>query len=206
MAKKLSKMNDDRQSEPPLSSAVKDSAQQIWLAGLGAFSKAQEQGSKAFETLVQEGLSLQRKTQLATQESIAEASSLMNSMASDIQAQASHRLDKLETIFEDRVARALSRLGIPSSTQMNVLLARLDQLEKSIQRMNAASTATVNKAVDPVSSAKAEPRRQAAAKKIVKPAAGQKLSSTTAAKSTAATQLQAQSPAAGKRRKVSKSD
>lgn len=34
---------------------VKDSAQQIWLAGLGAFVKAQAEGMKAFNTLVKEG-------------------------------------------------------------------------------------------------------------------------------------------------------
>ena len=45
-------------SDNQLVQTVRDSAQQIWLAGLGAFSKAQEEGGKVFETLVKEGLSL----------------------------------------------------------------------------------------------------------------------------------------------------
>jgi poly(hydroxyalkanoate) granule-associated protein len=54
MVKKLQKMSADKKSGPQLSGAVKESAQQIWLAGLGAFSKAQEEGGKVFETLVKE--------------------------------------------------------------------------------------------------------------------------------------------------------
>jgi len=60
MVKKLQKISDTKKAGPQLSSAVKDSAQQIWLAGLGAFSKAQEEGSKVFDTLVKEGLAIQR--------------------------------------------------------------------------------------------------------------------------------------------------
>ena len=75
MVKKLQKMSADKKSASHLSGAVKDSAQQIWLAGLGAFSKAQEEGSKVFETLVKEGLSIQRKTQSVAEEKISEATS-----------------------------------------------------------------------------------------------------------------------------------
>ena len=52
----------------PLSDAVKESAQQIWLAGLGAFSKAQAEGGKVFEALVKEGVNMQRKTQTVAEE------------------------------------------------------------------------------------------------------------------------------------------
>ena len=68
----------------PLANAVKDSAQQIWLAGLGAFAKAQSEGGKAFETLVKEGLSIQRKTQAVAEERIAGATNRMTNMANDL--------------------------------------------------------------------------------------------------------------------------
>ena len=54
MVKKLQKLsNDKKKPGAQLSSTVKDSAQQIWLAGLGAFAKAQEEGNKVFEALVE---------------------------------------------------------------------------------------------------------------------------------------------------------
>ncbi|MDB5966816.1 MAG: poly granule associated protein [Polaromonas sp.] len=162
MVKKLQKMSADKKSGPQLSSAVKDSAQQIWLAGLGAFSKAQEEGSKVFETLVKEGLSIQRKTQAVAEEKISEATSKMASMASEIQSKAGNRWDKLETIFEDRVAKALNKLGVPSAKDVEALNARIDALGK-----NAAKPAARPAAPRPAAKAPARP----AAKKAARPAA-----------------------------------
>ena len=44
---------------PPLTNTIRESAQQIWLAGLGAFAKAQAEGGKVFEALVREGQTMQ---------------------------------------------------------------------------------------------------------------------------------------------------
>lgn len=136
MVKKLQKTSADKKAAPQLSSAVKDSAQQIWLAGLGAFSKAQEEGSKMFDTLVKEGLAIQQKTQAAAEGKITEATSKMSDIVSDIQSKAGNRWDKLENIFEERVAKALGKLGVPSAKEVNALTERIDQLDKSIQQMN----------------------------------------------------------------------
>ena len=109
MVKKLQKSASGKSTRLhglPLAGSVKDSAQQIWQAGLGAFAKAQAEGSKAFESLVKEGTSIQRKTQAAAEEKISEATSRMTAMAGDISSKASGQWDKLETIFEDRVAKA----------------------------------------------------------------------------------------------------
>lgn len=141
MVKKLHKMSDAKKSSPQLSSAVKDSAQQIWLAGLGAFSKAQEEGSKVFDALVKEGMSIQRKTQSAAEEKITEATSRMSDMANDIQSQAGNRWDKLENIFEERVAKALSKLGVPSAKEVNALAARVDHVEKTMMKMHGPAAA-----------------------------------------------------------------
>ena len=123
-------------SGTPLSGSVKDSAQQIWQAGLGAFIKAQVEGSKAFESLVKEGISFQRKTQTVAEEKITEATQKMSDMATDISSRASGQWDKLESIFENRVAKALNKLGVPSATDLNVLMARMDELSASVQKLS----------------------------------------------------------------------
>ncbi|OOG44645.1 phasin family protein [Polaromonas sp. A23] len=137
MVKKLQKMSIDKKSGPQLSGAVKESAQQIWLAGLGAFSKAQEEGGKVFETLVKEGLSIQRKTQAVAEEKISTATNKMASMATDITSKAGNQWDKLENIFEERVAKALNKLGVPSARDVDALIARIDELNKNVQKMSA---------------------------------------------------------------------
>ncbi len=158
MVKKLHKMSADKQSGPHLSSAVKESAQQIWLAGLGAFSKAQEEGGKVFETLVKEGLTIQRKTQAVAEEKISEATSKMASMATDIQSKAGSQWDKLENIFEERVAKALNKLGVPSAKDVESLKSRIDELNRKMASKPAAKKAAAPKPA----AKKAAPRRPAA--------------------------------------------
>ena len=156
MVKKLQKMSAAKKSSAPLAGAVKESAQQIWLAGLGAFSKAQEGGGKVFEALMKEGLSIQRKTQAAAEEKISEATSKMANMAGDIQSKAGHQWDKLENIFEDRVAKALNKLGVPSAKDIDALIVRIDELNRSVQKMTAKAPAAR------VPAKKAAPARKAA--------------------------------------------
>lgn len=128
-------------SATPLPDAIKDSAHEIWLAGLAAFSKAQHEGGKVFEALVQEGLTIQRKTQAAAEEKVSTATQKMNSMASEIGARATGQWDKLESIFEDRVARALKGLGVPTAREVDALAARLAALEKAASPRSARSAA-----------------------------------------------------------------
>jgi poly(hydroxyalkanoate) granule-associated protein len=127
-------------SDPPLSAAIKDSAQQIWLAGLGAFAKAQAEGSKAFETLVREGLTIQKKTQTVAEERMAEASNRVNSLANEMSTKATGQWDKLENLFEERVAKALRKLGVPSAREVDALTARIDELSRQIQNLQPSPT------------------------------------------------------------------
>ncbi len=156
MVKKVQKIGDDKKkSDAQLSSTVKDSAQQIWLAGLGAFSKAQEEGGKVFEALVKEGLTIQRKTQAAAEEKISEATSRVTTMANDIGSRAVGQWDKLENIFEERVAKALGKLGVPSTHDIQALHARIDALTQGIGESAPAKTPAKP-------AAKAAPRKAAA--------------------------------------------
>ena len=107
-------------------------AQHVWLAGLGAMAKAQEQGSKAIEALVNDGLAFQRKSQAEAQQRLQEATERLSHMASDFGQQATGRVDKLEHLFEDRVAKALHRLGMPTLLDIQMLNDRVAQLESQL--------------------------------------------------------------------------
>lgn len=64
-----------------LAKTVRDSAQQIWLAGLGAFSKAQGEGTKVFDALVKEGRTIHAKTRKAAEAKVGEMTSALGKMA-----------------------------------------------------------------------------------------------------------------------------
>jgi len=158
-----------------LAQTVRDSAQQIWLAGMGAFAKAQAGGEKFFETLVREGNSLQRKTHAAAEDKITEVAGKMTGMAEGITGKATQRWDKLETIFEERVAKALNRLGVPSAKDIEALMSRIDALSASVDQLSGGAPAKKAAAGKPAARrAKAAPAAKAgraAAPAAKKPAA-----------------------------------
>ena len=125
----MAKKPDPAAQMPDLSTLSPMSAHQIWLAGLGAMSQAQAQGSKAIETLVNDGLAFQRKSQEEARQRFEEATERLTSMAQGLGQQASGRIDKLEHVFEERVARAMHRLGMPTLQDILDLQARVADLE-----------------------------------------------------------------------------
>ena len=152
-----------------LAGAVKDSAQQIWLAGMGAFAKAQAEGGKVFDALVKEGMSLQRKTQAVAEEKIGEVTGKMSAMAGTVTSKAGQNWDKLETIFEARTAKALSKLGVPTAKDVDALVKRVDALAVAVAKLsktapaksanNGTARKVVAKAPAKAPAKKAAPRR-----------------------------------------------
>lgn len=140
-----SSSSDDDNNNGRSSDRIKDSAQQIWLAGLGAFAKMQQEGSKAFEALVKDGAGMQKKTQAAAEETLAQAQQRMSGFASEFGTKAAGQWGKLENIFEERVARALDKLGTPSAADMAALQARVEALEAQLKKQQHAQAAAPRK-------------------------------------------------------------
>jgi poly(hydroxyalkanoate) granule-associated protein len=104
---------------------VRESATQIWLAGLGAFSKAQQEGVKMFEALVAEGEKFQERTKTSADERFAE-----------VREKATGAWDKLEKVFEERVARALHTLNVPTRKDIDVLSKRVHELTEVTKNLS----------------------------------------------------------------------
>jgi poly(hydroxyalkanoate) granule-associated protein len=168
----VKKFNKAAEAETNLLGTVKESSTQIWLAGLGAFSKAQEEGSKVFEALVKEGTGLQKKVRKFADAQVADVTNEVSGKITEATSKAAGAWDRLETVFEERVGRAVSRLGVPSKADIASLTARVEELTKQVQKMNGAKatskangaaasvTKLVAKAVKrPVKKAKAAARR-----------------------------------------------
>jgi poly(hydroxyalkanoate) granule-associated protein len=145
MVKKLKRISEKKTTagagllDGQLAASVKDSAQQIWLAGMGAFAKAQEEGGKVFEALVKEGMTLQKKTQGIAEDKIGEVTGKMSAMAGSVTAKAGQNWDKLEAIFEQRTAKAMSKLGVPTAKDVDALVKRVDALAAQVSKLNKGS-------------------------------------------------------------------
>jgi poly(hydroxyalkanoate) granule-associated protein len=137
MVKKLKALAEGG-GERQLADTVRQSAKQIWLAGLGAFAKTQEEGAKVFEALVKEGKVLESKTRKLAESQVSRVSSEWGKAATQATAKATATWDKLEQVFEDRVARALNRLGVPTNRDISSLSKRVEALTASVQKLTGA--------------------------------------------------------------------
>ena len=113
-----------------LAAGIRDSANQIWLAGLGAFVKAQKEGTKIFDSLVEEGEAVQQQAKKSAQ-----------SAFDDVKAKATKSWEQLswhqlETVFEDRVARALHSLSVPSRKDLETLSHRVADLTEVTKQLS----------------------------------------------------------------------
>jgi poly(hydroxyalkanoate) granule-associated protein len=142
MVKKLKAMAQSSRGDSQLKGAIKDSATEIWLAGLGAFAKAQEEGQKVFKALVREGTSIQKRTMKVTEDKVNDMTAKVTKVAAGIQKQANGTWDKLETVFEARVERALTRLGVPTNKEITALTKRVEELTKSVATLTRAKPAS----------------------------------------------------------------
>jgi len=155
--------------DTPLTQNVRDFARQIWLAGLGAFARAQDEGSKFFETLVQEGQAVDarmKKTADETIEPMKTGVEIMKGKVEEMRERATGAWNKLEEVFQSRVARALHRLGVPTREDIQQLFQQVDLLSKNIQELTqAAEVETKAKKVRAIRAA------ESAAAKVAEPVA-----------------------------------
>ncbi|MFM9436310.1 poly(hydroxyalkanoate) granule-associated protein [Janthinobacterium sp. CG_23.3] len=173
MVKKLKTLAKDEEKQ--LASAVRTSAQQIWQAGLGAFAKAQEEGGRVFSKLVKEGTELQKRAE----DRVSDVTGTVTKMADGVSKQASGSWDKLEQVFEDRVSRALGKIGVPTQKDMQELSKRIEQLSKAVAELSgkkapavkAEAKAPVKASAKPAAKAAAKPAAKASSKPAAKAAA-----------------------------------
>jgi len=155
-----------------IAAPVVESAREIWLAGLGAFSYAQsesgkiiEQGNKLFEKLVAEGAKLEKKGRDVAESTVGGFRDEVESKVGAVRKQAVDNWDKLETIFENRVARVLGQLGVPTADEVNKLSERVQTLATRVTAMTTAEKPAVKKAVAKKATAKKPATKKATAKK-----------------------------------------
>ena len=143
-----------------LAKAVTQSAQKIWLAGLGAFGRARNEGDKLFDMLVEQGRTLRLRTEKAADKAL----KTVRNQADATVATAQGKWDKLEEVFEDRVSRSLNRLGVLSSKDVEDLARQVADLNESVRSLMAGGGTTkraVRKAPAKSRAKKRSPRRTA---------------------------------------------
>ena len=143
---------------------VKESVQNVFLAGLGALSLAEEEGSKLFKKLVKKGekvdlpgLGGARIQQVRKQLDVAaeDAQDAVKTRVSDAKYVAGETADKVEDRVSDAVATVMKRIGVPTREEISELTASVERLTQHIdtlrkQRAEAPAPVTIAPAVEAV--------------------------------------------------------
>ncbi|MBB5206717.1 phasin family protein [Chiayiivirga flava] len=156
--------------------SIMDSAQQIWHAGMGAFGRAQEEGSRLFESLVKEGSGLEMKTRKLAGGKVDAVRDAVEHRVGAVKERAADTWDKLEKVFEDRVQRALVRLGVPDRNDLQALIARVDELNAELRKLGNATPAAARPAAKkaPARAAKKAPQASKTTKRAARAPAKRK--------------------------------
>jgi len=124
-----------------MSKSIVDSAQQIWMAGMGAFNRAQGEGSKLFEALVKEGMNIEQHTRKLAGGKVEAVRDAVENRVGVARERATDTWDRLEKVFEERVQRALNRLGVPSHEDLTDLTARVNSLTDVLRKQGVKPAA-----------------------------------------------------------------
>ena len=185
---------DFQASAEKMSKSIVDSAQQIWMAGMGAFNRAQGEGSKLFEALVKEGMNIEQHTRKLAGGKVDAVRDAVENRVGVARERATDTWDRLEKVFEERVQRALNRLGVPSREDLSDLTVRVNSLTDLLRKQ--AGKAEAKPLVKAVKAAK--PAAKKAAKKVAKPVKAAKKAATKPAAKTSKKLVAKAKPAARK--------
>jgi poly(hydroxyalkanoate) granule-associated protein len=123
-------------------SEVRLYARKIWLAGLGAYVKAGQEGADYVKELIKTGEQTEKKAKKVIDEKVEAANSEIDSAKGEFKGEVTKakgrvevQLDKIESAFDRRVASALNRIGIPSKHDVETLSAKLDELTALLERV-----------------------------------------------------------------------
>ncbi|MNF39654.1 Poly(hydroxyalcanoate) granule associated protein (phasin) [compost metagenome] len=126
------------ESKPTVLADVKLYARKIWLAGLGAYAKAGAEGVDYFKELVKAGEGVETQGKKLVDEQVEAANSQFDSVKNSVtgvKEKVEVQLDKIEKAFDNRVASALNRIGIPSRQDVEALSAKLDELSALLEHV-----------------------------------------------------------------------
>lgn len=117
---------------------IRESAHKVWLAGLGALSLAEEEGSKLFNNLVKKGESFEKRGK----KQIEKVQDQIGERVGEAKERAETVWGKLGSSFDERVAATLKRLGVPTRVEIQKLTKRVEQLTEKVDQLKPKSGST----------------------------------------------------------------
>lgn len=126
-----------KQKPAELPKELKESANKVWLAGLGALAMAEEEGSKLFKNLVKKG----EEYEVRGKAELGKEFGKLKDIVVEVRGKAGKAFEevsgKVGEKLDDQVAAALARIGVPSKDEIATLTARVEELTTLVEKLKA---------------------------------------------------------------------
>ena len=124
-------MSEKKKQEKKKQPEWNEKAKEIWLAGLGALSAVEEEGSKLFRSLVDRGSEFEKKRK----EQIDELWEDISERYKTAENRFGDKFDEVEETVESNVKSIVSRMGIPSRSEVEKLSKKVDALNEKLEKL-----------------------------------------------------------------------
>ena len=131
---------DDKDNDKDAQGELRESAHKIWLAGLGALAVAGEEGRNLFRTLVERGEELEGRGRVHVDK--------VKGKVKDARSNVEMAFERAQEGFDDKVAAALHRMGVPTRNEIAKLTKRVEDLTKSIEKLRQKAAPKSRKTPD----------------------------------------------------------
>lgn len=126
-------VQDTKETTKGVLAEVKQYTRKAWLAGLGAYARAGQEGYDYFKELVKTGETVEKDGKKLVNKKMNAVNERVDDLKSDAVQAVEGRLEQIENAFDQRVARAFNRLGMPSRHDLDALSVRLEQLSALVE-------------------------------------------------------------------------
>ncbi|MEM7481818.1 MAG: phasin family protein [Acidobacteriota bacterium] len=158
----MGKKKKNKKSKKDVQDEILDSAHRIWLAGLGALTTVEEQGSKLFKSLVERGKSMEKEGR----KTVGKAKDKVEVEFDRAKDKVEEGVGKVGETVEQTLSDALHRFGVPTRDEIHTLVTRVEELNKKVDDLRKAPrTTTARKPAARKPAARKPAARKPAAKK-----------------------------------------
>jgi poly(hydroxyalkanoate) granule-associated protein len=119
--------------------SIRRSAQQIWLAGLGAFALAGEEGGKLFASLVKRGHGVEKLNKARLETVFARVEKVRDRVRDN----AGRTIGRIGNPIDTGMTAALHQLGVPTRKEIVTLTKRVEELTRVVRRTKGKRSAPV---------------------------------------------------------------
>lgn len=114
---------------------IKASAQKAIGAGVQAATGVGQSAYGAFGSLVKQGAQLQARSRKAALSRAGKARKAVYAQAEQAKAKTFEAVNHLEKVFEQRVSKAISKIGVPTTKDVRALTRQVEQLQTSVEKL-----------------------------------------------------------------------